>query len=307
MDYRPGANSNIGTAVAARSDARRLHLAGDRTGGAGQPHALQGRRLGPDEGFQMRRPRGLEPKRGAGQSGDAGQDARRIRRLANAKPGQLNFGNAGTGSSTDLTAQKLFQVANIKLTNIGYKGQPPALVDLMTNRMNFEVVSLALALPHIKDGKVKPLAVFTEKRVADLPDVPTIAEAGYPGASYVPWYGIYVPAATPQPLSTRSTTASTRRCKIPTCSAARGRRHPGQPDVARRSRRPDEGGPREADRGGEGFRHQAAVEVPYVTSPCLQKAVEADLLHSGCDAKHRPANPEFVEAIALISRLSRRE
>jgi tripartite-type tricarboxylate transporter receptor subunit TctC len=120
--------------------------------------------------------------------------------LGRSKPGQLNFGNPGTGSSIDLTAQKLFQVAGIKLTNIGYKGQPPALIDLMTNLMHFEIVSLALALPHIKRGSIKPLAVFTEKRVADLPDVPTIAEAGYPGASYVSWYGIYVPSATPDAL-----------------------------------------------------------------------------------------------------------
>jgi tripartite-type tricarboxylate transporter receptor subunit TctC len=120
--------------------------------------------------------------------------------LARAKPGEFNFGNPGTGSSIDLTAQKLFQAANIKLANIGYKGQPQALIDLMTDRMHFEIVSLALALPHIKSGKVKPLAVFTEKRIADLPDVPTIAEAGYPGASYVSWYGIYVPSGTPEPV-----------------------------------------------------------------------------------------------------------
>jgi tripartite-type tricarboxylate transporter receptor subunit TctC len=117
--------------------------------------------------------------------------------LARAKPGQLNFGNPGTGTSIDLSAQKLFQAADIKLTNVGYKGQPQALIDLMTNLMHFEIVSLALALPHIKQGTVKPLAVFTENRVADLPDVPTIAEAGYPAAAYVPWYGIYVPATTP--------------------------------------------------------------------------------------------------------------
>ncbi len=86
------------------------------------------------------------------------------------------------------------------MTDVGYKGQPPALIDLMTNLMHFEVASLSLALPHIKQGTVKPLAVFTEERVPDLPDVPTIAEAGYPEAAYVPWYGIYVPSATPDEL-----------------------------------------------------------------------------------------------------------
>ena len=126
--------------------------------------------------------------------------SRNSSQLARSKPGHFNFGNPGTGSSIDLTAQKLFQVADIKLTNIGYKGQPPALIDLMTNLMHFEIVSLALALPHIKEGNMKPLAVFTEKRIADLPDVPTIAEAGYPDASYVSWYGIYVPSATPDAI-----------------------------------------------------------------------------------------------------------
>jgi tripartite-type tricarboxylate transporter receptor subunit TctC len=120
--------------------------------------------------------------------------------LARSKPGQLNFGNPGTGSSIDLSAQKLFQAAGIKLTNFGYKGQPQALIDLMTNLMHFEITSLALALPHIKQGTVKPLAVFTEQRVADLPDVPTIAEAGYAAAAYLPWYGIYVSASTPDDL-----------------------------------------------------------------------------------------------------------
>ena len=120
--------------------------------------------------------------------------------LAREKPDQLNFGNPGTGSSIDLSAQKLFQAADIKLTNVSYKGQPPALLDLMTGLVHFEIVSLALALPHIKEGTVKPLAVFTEQRVADLPDVPTITEAGFPQAAYVPWYGIYVPSATPDAL-----------------------------------------------------------------------------------------------------------
>jgi len=120
--------------------------------------------------------------------------------LARSKPGQLNFGNPGTGSSIDLSAQKLFQVADIKLTNVSYKGQPQALIDLMTGLMHFEITSLALALPHIKEGNVKPLAVFTDKRVAELPDVPTIAEAGFAQAAYLPWFGIYVPSSTPDAL-----------------------------------------------------------------------------------------------------------
>jgi tripartite-type tricarboxylate transporter receptor subunit TctC len=199
-DSRPGANSNIGTASVARSepDGYTWLVTG--------PAVLVNPTLYKDAGWD---PMGNFKCVGLAvwnQSVALVNPAMPVKTLAEfvdyarSRPGQLNFGNAGTGASTDLTAQKLFRVANIELTNIGYKGQPPALVDLMTNRMNFEVVSLALALPHIKDGTVKPLAVFTEKRVPDLPDVPTIAEAGYPDAAYVPWYGIYVPAATPDDI-----------------------------------------------------------------------------------------------------------
>jgi tripartite-type tricarboxylate transporter receptor subunit TctC len=199
-DSRPGANSNIGTALVARSDPDGY------TWLVTGPAVLVNPTLYKDAGWDPMQNFKCVGLAVWNQSVALVNPAMPVKTLAEfvdyarSRPGQLNFGNAGTGASTDLTAQKLFRVANIQLANIGYKGQPPALVDLMTNRMNFEVVSLALALPHIKDGTVKPLAVFTEKRVADLPDVPTIAEAGYSGAAYVPWYGIYVPAATPDDI-----------------------------------------------------------------------------------------------------------
>ena len=200
MEDRPGANSNIGTALAARStpDGYTWLVTG--------PAVLVNPILYSDAGWDAMkdfRCVGLAIWNQSVALVDPALPAKTLAEfveLARAKPGEFNFGNPGTGSSIDLTAQKLFQAANIKLANIGYKGQPQALIDLMTDRMHFEIVSLALALPHIKSGKVKPLAVFTEKRIADLPDVPTIAEAGYPGASYVPWYGIYVPSGTPEPV-----------------------------------------------------------------------------------------------------------
>src|SRR6195256_1425304 len=200
VEARPGANSNIGTASVARSepDGYTWLVTG--------PAALVNPTLYKDAGWDALRDLrcvGLAVWNQSVALVHPSMPASTIKEfveIARKKPGELNFGNPGTGSSIDLTAQKLFQSANIKLTNIGYKGQPQALLDLMTNLMHFEVVSLALALPHIKEGTVKPLAVFTQKRVADLPDVPTIAEAGYAEASYVSWYGIYVPAATPDAI-----------------------------------------------------------------------------------------------------------
>jgi tripartite-type tricarboxylate transporter receptor subunit TctC len=200
VDDRPGANSNLGTAAVARSN-------GDGyTWLVTGPAVLANPTLYKDAGWDALKDFKCIGVAAWNQSVALVPPALPVKTvaefvaLARSKPGQLNFGNPGTGSSIDLTAQKLFQVANIRLTNVGYKGQPPALLDLMTGLMHFEIVSMVLALPHIKDGTVKPLAVFTDERVAELPDVPTIAEAGYADAAYVPWYGIYVPASTPDEL-----------------------------------------------------------------------------------------------------------
>jgi tripartite-type tricarboxylate transporter receptor subunit TctC len=199
-DSRPGANSNIGTAMVARSDPDGYTWLVTGPAVLVNPSLYKEAGWDPIQNFKCvgvavwnQSVALVNPSLPVKTLADFVDYARK-------KPGQLNYGSAGTGASTDLTAQKLFHVANVDLATIGYKGQPPALVDLMTNRINFEVVSLALALPHIKDGSAKPLAVFTDKRVADLPDVPTIAEAGYPDAAYLPWYGIYVPASTPDDL-----------------------------------------------------------------------------------------------------------
>ncbi len=215
VEARPGGNSNIGTAAVARSD-------GDGytflvTG----PAALVNPGLYKDAGWDAMKDLkcvGLAVWTQSVAVVNPTMPAKTIGEfveLARSKPGQFNFGNPGTGSSIDLSAQKLFQAADIKLTNVGYKGQPQALVDLMTNLMHFEIVSMALALPHIKQGSIKPLAVLTHSRVADLPDVPTIAEAGYPEAAYVPWYGIYVAAGTPDALAEKINAAINKALENP--------------------------------------------------------------------------------------------
>lgn len=122
---------------------------------------------------------------------------------AKMRPGQLNFGNPGTGSSNHLSTELFIQVAGIKMVNIGYKGQPPAIPDLLNGTLHFKIVALGLAAPHVKSGKLKALATFTHQRVAALPEVPTIAEAGFPEAALVPWYGAYVRAGTPREIVER--------------------------------------------------------------------------------------------------------
>jgi tripartite-type tricarboxylate transporter receptor subunit TctC len=201
VEARPGGNSNIGTASVARSDPDGYTWLVTGPAVLVNPTLYKDAGWDPMQGFKCV---GLAIWNQSVAVVNASMPAKTLKEfleLARGKPGHYNFGNPGTGSSIDLTAQKLFQTADVKLTNVGYKGQPPALIDLITNLMHFEIVSLALALPHIRQGTIKPLAVFTENRIAALPEVPTIAEAGYPGASYVSWYGIYVPSATPDAVA----------------------------------------------------------------------------------------------------------
>ena len=130
----------------------------------------------------------------------------------------------------------------------------------MTNLMHFEIVSLELALPHIKAGSVKPLAVMTDKRVADLPDVPTIAEAGFPEATYVPWYGIYVQAGTSDAIVEKINDGINKALQNPEVQRQLSVANiPGKPMPLSGSRRADEGGSREADEGDRDLRHGAAV------------------------------------------------
>jgi tripartite-type tricarboxylate transporter receptor subunit TctC len=215
VESKPGADSNIGTSYVAKStpDGYTWLISGTE--------ALVNPTIHPHAGWQPMRDFKCVGLPVWNQSIAVVPAALPVKTLkefvakAKAEPGHFNFGNPGAGSSIDLSAKKLFQVAGVKLTNVGYKGQPPALVDLIGNQIQFEIVSLVLALPHIKDGTIKPLATFTHERIKDLPDVPTVAEAGFPEAAFVPWYGIYVPAATPQDVTVKINAAISRALESP--------------------------------------------------------------------------------------------
>ena len=120
--------------------------------------------------------------------------------LAQAKPGEMNVANPGSGSSIHLAQELLFETTGIKVTNVNYKGQPPSLIDLGSGQVQFALISQNLILPLVKAGKVRALAVNAAKRTKSLPDVPTIAEAGYPDALVQSWYGLAAPAKTPAPV-----------------------------------------------------------------------------------------------------------
>ncbi|MEO8280376.1 MAG: tripartite tricarboxylate transporter substrate binding protein [Ideonella sp.] len=118
--------------------------------------------------------------------------------LAKKQPGKLNYASSGAGSTQHIAAELFKEAAGIYATHIPYRGSGPALVDLMGGQVQFSFDTMASVLQQIKGGKVRALAVSAAKRSPQLPDVPTMAEAGIKGVEMSAWYGIYMPAATPK-------------------------------------------------------------------------------------------------------------
>lgn len=122
-------------------------------------------------------------------------------RLAKSKPG-MTFGSAGNGSPHHLAGEMLKSMAGIDAVHVPYKGSGPAMADLISGQLQFMSVELTAAEPHIKAGKMRPLAIATATRVPGV-DLPTFAESGYPGFEVTAWYAIFGPAGMPQPLASR--------------------------------------------------------------------------------------------------------
>jgi tripartite-type tricarboxylate transporter receptor subunit TctC len=120
---------------------------------------------------------------------------------AKANPGKVNFGSAGTGGTIHLAGEMFKQMAGIEMTHVPYRGAGPALTDLISGNIQVMFDTLSTALPPVKSGLVRALGVSSEKRSADLPDVPAIAESGYPDYRVSVWYGIAAPAKLPDDIA----------------------------------------------------------------------------------------------------------
>ena len=116
---------------------------------------------------------------------------------AKAKPGDIPFASAGVGSSTHLAAEYFAQTAGIRMVHVPYKGSPEAIQDTIAGRTSFYMAPINTVIGMMKEGRAAALGVSTEHRAAALPDVPTIAEQGFPGFAITLWFGMWAPAGTP--------------------------------------------------------------------------------------------------------------
>lgn len=123
--------------------------------------------------------------------------------LAKSKPGELNFASSGNGQSTHLSAELFASMAGVKMNHIPYKGSAPALTDTMGGQTHLMFDTMLSAMPHVKGGKLKALAVTSASRSPVAPDVPTVAESGLPGYEAIAWNGLLAPAGTPPEVVAR--------------------------------------------------------------------------------------------------------
>ncbi|QPF82257.1 tripartite tricarboxylate transporter substrate binding protein [Bradyrhizobium genosp. L] len=120
---------------------------------------------------------------------------------ARKNPGKLNFGSAGTGGTVHLAGEMFKQMAGVEMTHVPYKGAGPALTDLLSGNIQLMFDTLGTALPPVKSGMLRALGVSSKERIPDLPDLPTIAESGYPDYAVSVWYGIAAPSKVPDEIA----------------------------------------------------------------------------------------------------------
>jgi tripartite-type tricarboxylate transporter receptor subunit TctC len=134
---------------------------------------------------------------------------------AKARPGALNFASAGVGSASHWAAERLRLATGINVQHIPFRGPVEAFTEVMTGRVDFYYLPITPALPNIRDGKITALAVSTPQRAPALPDVPSVVEAGYPGAQYLFWGGLALPGKTPRDIVNRLHDETQKALKVP--------------------------------------------------------------------------------------------
>jgi tripartite-type tricarboxylate transporter receptor subunit TctC len=203
VDNRPGAGGNIGTDIGARSapDGYTLTVAS-----AALPiskHVYRKLPFDPVKDFAPITLMTITPLVLVTRTSLPVKDVPSLVALAKASPGKITFASSGPGTSHQLSGELFKSLAAIDMLHVPYKGSPPAHVDLMGGSVDMMFDNIVPVAPHVKSGKLQALAVTTKTRAAALPDVPTMAEAGYPNFEATAWFGLLAPAGTPQPIVAR--------------------------------------------------------------------------------------------------------
>ena len=203
VDNRAGAGGNVGAELAAKATADGYTLFMP-SGSVVTANKYMYRKLNwnPDKDFVTITNCASGPQIIAVNAGFAARNIKDLIAMAKAKPGAINFGSAGIGTQTHLAAENFAYSAGINVLHIPYKGEGPALVDLVAGQINFLTPNLSAAIGFVKQGKVRALGVTSKQRSAQLPDVPAVAET-LPGFENLGWFGLVAPTGTPKAVITK--------------------------------------------------------------------------------------------------------
>lgn len=203
VDNRTGAGGNVGTAMAAkaRPDGYTLMLTAD-SAMVINPSLYKSTGFDPIKDFEPIGPVATAGYVLVANTGFAANSVNELVAQAKQKPGTINIGSAGNGTLNHLIGEMLGKATGIELVHVPYKGSAAAVTDLVAGQVQVSVQSLPSSIAFIRSGKIKVLGVVNPKRVAALPDSPTIGES-VPGFGATPWYGLFAPAGTPKAIVTK--------------------------------------------------------------------------------------------------------
>jgi tripartite-type tricarboxylate transporter receptor subunit TctC len=214
VENRPGASNTLAADLTAKSTDGHTLLMGVSTAHAIAPHLLK---LGYDNNKDLVPVVfvGAVPNVLVVNNALPVDSVQSLIKLAKSKPGQLNYATSGSGSTQHIAAELFKDQAGVFITHIPYRGSGPALIDLVAGQVQLSFDTMPSVIGQIKNGRIKPLAVASAKRNPQLPNVPTMAEAGLKGVEMSAWYGIYMPASTPKAVQERVYTEVTKVLAMP--------------------------------------------------------------------------------------------
>ncbi|HEX4883410.1 MAG TPA: tripartite tricarboxylate transporter substrate binding protein [Casimicrobiaceae bacterium] len=219
VENRPGASNTIAADLTAKAPADGYTmLVATNTGQAIAPHLIK---LSFDPLKQLQ-PIGLivvVPNVLVVGDKVAAKDVKELVAMAKAQPGQLKYASSGVGSTQHIAGEAFDQAAGTKTVHVPYKGSSQAHVDILGGNVEMMFDTTSSAMPHIKSGRFRPLAVTSPQRSPELPNVPTIAEVGYPAAEMTTWYGLFVTGGTPKPVVDKLHAELVRVLKLPDVQA----------------------------------------------------------------------------------------
>lgn len=219
VENRPGAGGTIGIALVAKAPPDGLTLGVVSTGHVVNPVLYANLPYDTIKDFSGVAPLANLPSVLIVPQSLGAKTVKELVAMAKAKPGALNYGTAGVGSAAHVNAEKFNSAAEISAVHIPFKGTPEILADTMAARVQMAWVPLVSSVGALKDSRIGALAVSTRQRSSVLPDVPTIAEAGFPGGQFDFWVGMLAPARTPRDVVARINSEINRSQQTPDVKA----------------------------------------------------------------------------------------